>query len=418
MAIERVLVVDSEEANVLFFDMLFREFGYDTVHTSTNGVEGLEIVGTNHIQFIVVAWELTGSMNGTLFIQKAREKRKRKHLPCLIYSKRMTEEEVTLTKELGFKDILSMPFDKAKAREAIKEILDREADLHPVEVKLRKIESLMEDDKLKEALIMINPRLFSSGPHQTRAYTVVAELYSRMGKHEKMEEYINKALKIDPEYYQAHQLYAKFLSQQGKHDEAIELLQKMSSKSPKNLTTKIGLGTAYIGAERLEEAKAVFEDVMKVDEECQGAKDGLATVAVANGDIPLALQLVAETESGNEMARTFNNMAIGHVNKGEFDVGIQTYKNAITVLSDKAKLSRLHFNLGLAWKKKGDLINSFEELHKCYSLEPSFEKAYLWLAKISKEMKAKGNQIDKEAIENIKAIRKQQKAEEDSQKSA
>lgn len=409
MKVDRILIVDSDDANVLFFEMLFKELGYEKISTAKTGSHGLELVEKDHIQFIIVAWELSAGMSGTVFIQKARTRRKRKYLPCLIYSKRMSNEDVQLTKELGFKDILSMPFDKVSAKETIKGIIDREENIDPIEDTIRKMESYLFEEKPGEALRLVHPGIYVESPFLMRAHTVTAEIWYRMNKVDQMESELEKALEIDKDYYPAHQLKAKLLSKKGQHEDAIALLQKMVDFSPKNLTSKIGLGQAFLSADRIDEAKQVFDDVMEIDQESREGKDGLATVAVVRGNVSLAAQLIAETESGNEMARMFNNIAIAKVNKGDFDEGIAIYHNAIAVLSDLAKLSRLYYNLGLAWRKKGELEKSFADLGKSYIEEPSFEKAYSAVVKTAQEMKAKGLVPDISLTTKIKEARKKYK---------
>ena len=108
MTIERFLIVDNTDANILFFQMLLQGLEIPEPIVSPTGDDAMNIVEAKHPQFIIACWELNG-MPGTIFIQKARAKKKRKYIPCIIYSKRMSEEDVKLTKELGFQHILAMP---------------------------------------------------------------------------------------------------------------------------------------------------------------------------------------------------------------------------------------------------------------------------------------------------------------------
>jgi CheY-like chemotaxis protein len=404
MALDRVLIVDDNDANILFFEMLLGSLGFRHVFKARTGPEGLEVVKKEHVQLLVVTWEMTG-LPGTIFIQKARMSRKKRYLPGIIYSKRMTPEDVSLTKELGYKDILTVPFDKAEARRLVTEIIEKENNLSPVESQLRKAESYLMDDKPSEALRLMDANLLNSTELFSRARTAMAEIWLKMAKFDKAEEEITAALTKDAAYNPALTLKAKIFSRQGKHEEAIQILQSIISTSPKNFSNKINLGTAYIQADRDEDAKKVLAEVIELDGDNQSAKDALATVALKEGDLSLATQLIAETESGDELARVFNNLGISQVNKGEFNKGIETYKNAMKLLADKAKVHLLHYNLALAHKKKGDLMSCFQHLCESYIHEPSFEKAYASLAATSKELLAKGVTLDKALIQKVKAAR-------------
>lgn len=403
MAIDRILIVDDSDANTLFFEMLLKELGIKEVMKTTTGDDGIGIVKKSHVQFIIAAWEMKG-MPGTVFIQKARALKKKKHMPCVIYSKRMTEDDVQLTKELGFKDILSTPFDKAQASSMIKGLIDRESNLPAPEALLRKVEGYLAEQKPSEALKLTDKKMYEA-PYTARGHTAMAEIWLRMSKLDKAEAELNKALKADPEYVPAIHLKGKVLSRSGRHDEAIQLLSTLAQRSPKNISTKVNLGSAYIQADRHEEAKQVFNSVLELDGDNRDCKDNMAVLALKEGDLNLAEQLIAETENGDELASAFNSLAISHVAKGEFDVGIDTYRNAIKLLGDKARLHLLFYNLGLAYRKKGDLAAGFVELARSYIHDPSFEKAYASLARVHQEMKEKGLACDKTLIKEVKEAR-------------
>lgn len=407
MKIERVLLIDDDSANSLFFEMILENL--DIKPTSiTAGEEALEVIKKNHPQFLILAWELS-SMPGTLLVQKARAMRKKRHIPFLIYSKRMSVEDVELAREMGFKDILSMPFDKVQAKEMIESVLAREENLDPTEALLRKIENHLYGDKPGEAVKLIKPKLYKAGPLQSRSYATTAEIWLRMGKLDRAMVEINKSLESDETNSKAMQVKAKIMSTQGNHEEAITILKKLRASSPKNMSTMVGLGSAYIFADQHENAKKVFDEVMKMDESFQPAKDEMAVMAFKEGDFPLASQLITETDFGDDLARTFNNMAISHVKGDKFDEGIATYFNAIKILAQKANTHLLLYNLALAYKKKGDLAEAFKYFCEAYLSNPSYEKAYISIAKSAKKMKEEGKKPDKELVAKVKQVRSESK---------
>ena len=409
MKIERFLLLDDNTTNTLFFEMLLKELGYTEVFTSPTGDDALIVAEKNHIQFVICAWELQG-MPGTVFIQKLRAKKRRRYLPCVIYSKRMESDDVGLTQDLGFKHILAMPFDRNQAKAMIQEIVDHENNLSPKENQLRKIEMYVANGQPMEAYKLFTDQMFEKGPYLVRALVVAAEVFIGISKYDKAQKCLDDALRSSPENSKALQIQARLYSRQGKHEEAIKLLEGLVDRSPKNLTNRIKLGSAYVDADRLEDAKRMFNGVLDRDPGSQDCKDGLAMVAFKEGDLGLAEQLIAETENGNELARVFNNMAISQVAKGEFDYGIVTYQNAMKLLADKARLHLLHYNLGLALRKKGDLTESLVALARSYTADPSFEKAYVAIARIVDEMKKNGLSPDKTVVSRVKKARSAFKA--------
>ncbi|SMF66362.1 tetratricopeptide repeat protein [Pseudobacteriovorax antillogorgiicola] len=404
MGIERVLLLDDNTSNTLFFEMLLKDMGMKEVVSSPTGDDALILADKKHVQFVICSWELAG-MPGTIFIQKLRAKKRRKYIPCIIYSKRMEEQEVRLTQELGFKNILSMPFEKDKAIAMINEIIEHENNIDPKEVAIRKIEMYLQDGKPGEAFKMFNDDLFKPGPFRSPALVAAGEVFMALSKYDKAEKCADDVLERIPDNYRALQLKAKLHSRRGEHDQAINILKKLMNQSPKNLTTRVNLGAAYVAADRFDEAKQVFNDVLDIDPENQAAKDQMATVVFQEGDFGLAEQLIAETENGNELARIFNNIAISQVAEDSFDEAIQTYENAIRLLADKTRLYLLQYNLGLAYRKKGDLNKGLETLATSYFDNLEFEKAYVAIARIYKEMKKKGLTPDASIINEVKKKR-------------
>lgn len=60
MSLDRILVLDSNSANSLFFEMVLKDLGVKGVLTSTTGDDALIKADQNHVQFFISAWELNG----------------------------------------------------------------------------------------------------------------------------------------------------------------------------------------------------------------------------------------------------------------------------------------------------------------------------------------------------------------------
>ena len=404
--IEKILILDESDTNVLFFEMLLRGLERDfQIFTASAGAQAELIFKQQKIQMVICAWEMS-SMPGTVFVQRIRQSSNRKYVPCIIFSKRMSPEEVTLTKELGYEDILGMPFDKKSASEMIINIVDYEDNLSSDEKKIRKIESLISQGLLTEALKFFDNKLTSKGPFKIRAKLSLAEIWLQTRNFEKAESILEDILSTEADHTDAQKMIARLYSLTERHEQAIEVLKKVTERSPKNIDSLLCLGSAYMDADQTENAKSIFDKVEKMDSENSQLNDEKGKLAFKEGNISLAAQLLSETQCGDDLARHFNNVAISKVTHGSYDEGIATYQNAIQLLTDKAKLHQLHYNLGLALKKKGDLLGSFENLCESYVSNPSFEKAYAALAKVSKEIKAGGNKLDPELVEKVKDARK------------
>jgi tetratricopeptide (TPR) repeat protein len=403
--VDRYLILDEVEANILFFQVLLEELGKSHIHTATNGSEAEQIVSRENIQFVITAWEMD-VMPGTVFIQRVR-RAKRKNLPCLIFSKKMNEQEIRLTKELGIKNILGMPFQREDAKQLILSMIEDEEKVSTFEKKIRKIESLIQENRPAEALKLVDASVTKKSPERPRVKTAVANIWLLIQQYKKSENSILEALTENPDYAPAKHLLARLYSITNRKDEAIKVLEEMAEKSPKNISTLLSLGSAYVNADQHDKAKGVFAKVEAIDADNKDLKDEQGLLAFKEGNFDLAAKFLAETDNGDELARHFNNLAIAYTTTSDFTRAIATYRTAIKLLSDKAKLHLLHYNLGLALRKDKQLEASFEELCKSYIIDPSYEKAYAGLARVAKEMKQQGVNLDIELVASVKEARGQ-----------
>lgn len=409
MPIDKAIIIDENESNILFFEMVLQDLGKKiTTYSATTGAQAEILVKTENIPFVICAWEMN-AMPGTILVQKLRENRS-KYIPCLIFSKRMNDEDANLLREMGLSDVMGMPFDKEKAKKMILSMMEAEENITPIEKKLRKIEALIAENKLTEALKMVDSSLTKEGPHLSKALALIGEIWLGSRNLDKALDCLTKSIEVNQENIQAHRLLAQLYSIQGDHQKAISILEKMTEKSPKNIQSLVSLGSAYIDANDHDKAKEILKKVDRMDDENRLAKDQKGKLAFKEGNFDLAAQLLAETNQGDELARNFNNIAIAKVAGLHFEEGIETYKNAIKLLNSKAKLHQLYYNLGLAYRKKGDLTEAFSHLCQSYIADPSFEKAYTAIAKLSKDMKDAGLQMDVELAKKVKIARESQKA--------
>lgn len=403
--IERILIVDDNDANVLYFQSLLAQMdGSLKVFTASTGAQGEVMVQAERINFIICAWEMN-PMPGTVFVQRVHRERLNRYLPFLIFSKRMDDTDIKLTQELGLNNVVKMPFDREKITALIQEIIAREDNISALEKKLRKVEYYISEHHYNEGLQLMTPDMLTKST-DGRAYCDMGEIWLGIRNLEKAEDNLKKCLNMNPENVNALRLLARVYSLSKRHGEAISMLEQMVAKSPKNLTSLLSLGSAYVSADQHDKARDVFSRAEALDAESRELKDQQGALAFKEGNIPLAAQLLAETTSGDDLARSFNDMGIAQIAGQNYEKGIQMYLNAIQLLTEKARLFQLKYNLGLAYYKKGGLKESFQYFCESYISDPSFEKAYSMLAKVSKEMKAQNLPLDNSLVEKVKEARK------------
>ena len=70
--VEKVLILDENESNVLFFEMLLQQMEKDfKVFTASTGAQGELLAHDQKVHFVICAWEMN-AMPGTVFVQRIR----------------------------------------------------------------------------------------------------------------------------------------------------------------------------------------------------------------------------------------------------------------------------------------------------------------------------------------------------------
>ncbi len=112
----------------------------------------------------------------------------------------MSGEDIKLTQELGFDDILPMPFNKDNITEKLKRVIERETNLDPIEATIRKMETYIGDAKYGEAIRCIDKDLLSPSPFFARIHTTLGKALLGKIKIKESKESLERALKQDSSF--------------------------------------------------------------------------------------------------------------------------------------------------------------------------------------------------------------------------
>lgn len=402
--VETALIVDDSDPNVVFWDIILKERNIANIITARSGSEALQHLREQKIDFLVVSWNLS-STPGYVLIQKIRCNKKWRTKPLIVYSAKPSPEDFQLIREIGIENFVQQPFNRDEMCTLVQNCIKFEENKPTPELLCRKMESLLTENKTAEAKALLDPNLLKPGAYQKRAKILEAEIQLQSGERDLAEKTLKAACELDPNYFAAKYALARLYSQTGKIDDALQMLTALQKATPKNFITILHLSSAYIDGNQYEAARQTLHKITALDPENREVDDELGKIALKEGNLALAAKFLSETQNGDEIARFYNSMGISLVSKGMFDKGIETYNSAIQVLSSKAKMYLVTYNLGLALRKKGDLTASFKAFCDSYLADPSFEKAYNAIAKTAQELKKGGVAVNQDMVRIVKEKR-------------
>ena len=403
--IKRFLIVDDNEESQVIVRALLSQLQIQSITMESSGEAALEQVETKRIEFLIVNWDLGGKMSAGTFLQRIKSRNAFRHLPFTIYSESFDEDDLALLKDYGIENIFSAPIDRDEALQVLERSIKKENEMDQSTRRLRQAAGYLSGNDTEEAMNMVKEAMHNEDT-KSLAHSLKGEIHVARDELPDAETDLNKSLELDSQNSNAMQTMAKVYSRTDRHDEAIQMLSQMVQLSPKNLSNMISLGGAYVDADEHDKARAELEKVTKVDPDNPDVKDQLGKMAFKEKNFDLAQEILANSLNKDELGRTFNNVGIGQVAKGDFDDGIKSYDVAMKILGDNKYSHLLIYNKGLAYKKKGDLAEAFEMFYQSYKRMPAYDKAYSSLVRLVNAMKKENIPVDGKKVEEVKALRK------------
>lgn len=139
----------------------------------------------------------------------------------------------------------------------------------------------------KEAAIREFQTATQLKPNYADAYHNLANTYAEIGKFNEALENYQKAIEYNPRLWQSYQNMATIyftLAQsdpaksQEYYPRAIDYLKQAQSLNPSNLHLRLGLGVVFLAMGQKDQAKAIFDEILKIDPQNQTALAGLREV--------------------------------------------------------------------------------------------------------------------------------------------
>jgi tetratricopeptide (TPR) repeat protein len=195
----------------------------------------------------------------------------------------------------------------------------------------------------------------------------------------KAEQLLRRGVTELPESMPMRHLLARVLARQGKFSEAQMFLEQHPQYPFQETLNLLGLARIALESSDHLRAEQYFKSVHLRDTSNPEAELGLGKIAFARGLLDEASEHFVRAGHCDELASYFNQMAIALVNQKRYKDALFIYQNALKVLPSRDKHHFIHYNIGLAQKKRGALLEAAESFATSLRLSPSYEKALLGL---------------------------------------
>ena len=157
------------------------------------------------------------------------------------------------------------------------------------------------------------------------------KLYERQGDTTKAQELYRAALKRNPNDVNALHRLAVVAARTGNYDESDAYFERAYTLSPNDSVLMSDFGYAVSLQRRLEEAEFLLEKSLALDPQNSAARNNLALVVGLQGRLNASMAIFRQT--GSE-AQAHANLGFVHVQRGEFDLAVSHYNQALSLDND------------------------------------------------------------------------------------
>ena len=373
LGLERVLVVDSDEAVHKNVKEVLEEIGVKDVEAFVDGEAALKHLEDHpHPSLILQEWRIP-KVPGPLFIQRAKSKGAQ-NVPIIVISSLIQSEDMPFVREMGVAAIVNKPVDRALLlRTLVNTVMQDRAptDQYALE---RKIRELLVAKNLKDARELFDHYKSNDKVPVGMKKTMEAEICLASGEFENARNFGIEAIKMNGDSLFALNLLGKALMHLKDYAAAVRCFEKAQSLSPLNIERLCNLAEVQSEMGDVKSAEESLEKAKDVDSGSERVKEAEAKVAVNSGDSERAKKIMKQLDSLSNVVAYMNNQAVSWARAGHVDRGIEQYHKTLRAIPDEKSevIATVDYNLALAHVRAGQYDEARGYLEK--SLEKGLFK--------------------------------------------
>jgi tetratricopeptide (TPR) repeat protein len=189
---------------------------------------------------------------------------------------------------------------------------------------------------------------------------------------------LKQALTLDPQLTDAHYTLGVIYWQRGEFAPAAEQLRAATVQKPDYAEAHYLLGSVLKQMNQLPEAAKSLREAIRLQPDMLGAHTNLAGVLQQMGDTAGAenerksAAAISKTNIDHQSAVFNTNSGIRLLNMEDFDGAIAQFQSAIKL---EPNYAAAHYNLAVAYRKKGMSAEAELEFKKAADLDPEYRSA-------------------------------------------
>lgn len=297
-------------------------------------------------------------------------------LPVLIYKEEDEKlAELAMMYELPF--IIIGELSKDTTKQSILEVLSGSVFAGEEFQEWRSLEKMLYAKDYENAKDFLESKL-KDNPDELNYRVNLAEINIQMRDFKAAKLILKHLVDTNKKSARIFQMLGRCEFALGDKDAAKGYMQSCHFLSYDNLARLVDIGNIYLKTGCNPEAKQVFSEALEIKGDLEEAVAGMGTCKIIDGDFRGAISFIGNTINEREQSAIFNTAGILLVTNSEFKKAVTLYVNAIKYLNPEKEpevVSRLFFNMGLAFLKWGKIAKALRCFEKSYKYDLDFDGA-------------------------------------------
>lgn len=376
---KRILVLSNQRVLRETIAQALGKFGFHC-HFCGNFDLVTQILQQHHCGSILHDWGGFDHKQSVAFQSKISKLEDFSRIPRLILVDEINTQIMSVAVDYGVRRIVTRQHVGSGLSGEVAMVLRAEAEVSELLAKVRQISQGINSRNFANSQQQIDKLVedaFVTFPNDQLVRLEFANLKLRQGDLALARSLAEDLISDSPGNVRAMNLLSKILLKENKFEESSEVLERANILSPYNVERLVMLGEIFFALDKPEKALMYFNNALEMDPNSKEAKGGLGKAALTREDFEGAMHLFQDAFTESEIAGYFNNAAIIQVQKGEFEKAIRLYHSASSALKSPKIRSIVYYNLGLAFKKKGDHQKALEAFDTSLKFDPTNEKSLL-----------------------------------------
>lgn len=179
-----------------------------------------------------------------------------------------------------------------------------------------------------------------------------------------------RILQVENHNVRAMNLLAKVQYNSGDLEGSLRILETANKLSPNNPDRLSFMGDVYQKKGNLTAAKKAYLEALDVYPGSQNPREKLLQIPLDASEVEATVHILRDVMSEKDRAALLNKAAIQAVSSRLYNEAIRIYGYALQHVKEDELKGSIFYNLGLAYKKMGDVVSAAANFKECLRLSP------------------------------------------------